>query len=108
MILVESVARALELARRVPVNAGPVRLATPGPNELLTRRIKTRRSATLCLLLILLSLSAGAACADDSTQPPVWRVGGFGTVGAGHHGSDGLTYRRDLEQAGGHQGSRLG
>lgn len=71
--------------------------------------MKTRHSTTLRLLALLLSLSAGtAAGADADAEEPVWRFGGFGTVGAGYHGSDGLTYRRDLEQAGGHEGGRLG
>lgn len=71
--------------------------------------MKTQRSTTLHLLFILLALSAcTAVSADSGTQEPVWRLGGFGTFGAGYHGSDGLTYRRDLEQAGGHEGGRIG
>ncbi|WP_439535923.1 signal protein [Methyloversatilis sp.] len=71
--------------------------------------MKTRHSTTLRLLAILLTLTASsAACAEAGTQEPIWRFGGFGTLGAGYHGSDGLTYRRDLEQAGGHDGGRLG
>jgi hypothetical protein len=69
--------------------------------------MKTRHSTTLCLLAILLSLSAAASAGND-TQEPVWRLSGFGTFGAGYHGSEGFTYRRDLEQAGGHDGGRLG
>ena len=98
-----------QVGRRVPVNALRVRLATPGPYGLLPERMKTRLSTPLRLLFILLSLpAAAAASADTGTAEPVWRFGGFGTFGAGYHGSDGLTYRRDLEQGAGHDGGRLG
>lgn len=60
-------------------------------------------------LLILLALFASPAlAADDEADAPIWRLGGFGTIGAGYHGSEGITYRRDLGQAGGHEGERIG
>lgn len=60
-------------------------------------------------LLILLSLTASASTyASEDADAPLWRLGGFGTFGAGYHGSKDITYRRDLAQGGGHEGGRLG
>lgn len=46
--------------------------------------------------------------AQGAPAEPLWRIGGFGTVGAGYHGSEGIQYRRDLEQAKGIEGGRIG
>lgn len=59
-------------------------------------------------------LAAGALCASlpavatDPVDRSGWRLGGFGTLGAGYHGEEDVQVRRDLEQAGGYQGGRLG
>lgn len=60
-------------------------------------------------LSLLLALYAGTvAAADDGTAEPLWNFGGFGTLGAGYHNREDVIYRRDLEQAGGIEGHRLG
>ena len=61
------------------------------------------------LLVGFLALCAGSgALANDSTDGPSWHFGGFGTLGAGYHSREDIVYRRDLEQAGGIEGDRLG
>ncbi|MDY0057995.1 MAG: signal protein, partial [Methyloversatilis sp.] len=64
---------------------------------------------TTRFLALLLALGAGsAAAADDGETGRLWHFGGFGTLGAGYHSREGVVYRRDLEQAGGIEGDRLG
>lgn len=60
------------------------------------------------LALILFGALPGPAFADDAPADHFFSLSGFGTVGAGYHGSEGLVYRRDLEQAGGYEGGRVG
>lgn len=62
-------------------------------------------------LLAVLALCASPLLHAQSAAPdtdPIWRLSGFGTLGAGYHGSDGIQVRRDLEQARGYEGGKLG
>ncbi len=61
----------------------------------------------LALSLLALSVTAVAA-GRDAGDGQIWHFGGFGTLGAAYHGSEGLIYRRDLEQAKGYEGGRIG
>jgi hypothetical protein len=62
-----------------------------------------------CPALALLALIAATpALAQDSDTEPTWHLGGFGTLGAGYHSRDGIQFRRDLEQAKGYEGGKLG
>ncbi|MBU0601006.1 MAG: signal protein [Gammaproteobacteria bacterium] len=57
----------------------------------------------------LLGLAVSTAvAAGEPVDAPTWRIGGYGTLGAGYHRSDGVTYRRDLEQAGGIESRKIG
>lgn len=59
-------------------------------------------------LLALLAACAVSSLHAESPADPVWRFGGFGTFGAGYHRSEGVQYRRDLEQESGYTGRKLG
>ncbi|WP_232415573.1 signal protein [Methyloversatilis universalis] len=60
-------------------------------------------------LSLLLTLYAGTTtAASDDAAEPLWNFGGFGTLGAGYHNRENVIYRRDLEQAGGIEGHKLG
>jgi hypothetical protein len=63
-----------------------------------------RLRSSLMLLTFAGAIASAPACAEE----PMWRLSGFGTLGAGYHGSEDLVYRRDLEQATGYRGGRLG
>ncbi|WP_018412481.1 porin [Methyloversatilis thermotolerans] len=58
---------------------------------------------TVCIACAI--ASAPVRAADEADR---WRLGGFGTLGAGYHGSDGVQYRRDLDQSRGYEADRLG
>lgn len=61
------------------------------------------------LLIALLAVSASSGVlADDPATEQLWQFGGFGTLGAGYHNQENVVYRRDLEQAGGIEGDKLG
>ena len=65
----------------------------------------SRPSRSLYHLILLGCLAAGAtAHADD--EPARLKLSGFGTLGIGYHGSDGLEYRRTTDQSAGVQGGR--
>lgn len=62
-------------------------------------------------LSAVLALCASPLLHAQSAPPPpepTWRFSGFGTLGAGYHGTDGVQVRRDLDQARGYEGDRLG
>lgn len=63
-------------------------------------------SHCLCALAAsALIVACAPAHAEDDV--PRLRLSGFGTLGATYHGSDGLEYRRSLDQAGGSRGGHL-
>ena len=63
----------------------------------------TRPFRSLSRLILLGCLSVGGtAYADDA--PSRLKLSGFGTLGIGYHGSDGLEYRRTTDQSQGVRG----
>lgn len=66
----------------------------------IARALRRTLSVTTCTAALCAS-----AWADDAPGP--LRLGGFGTVGASYHGTEGLDYRRSLDQSYGARGGRL-
>lgn len=55
-----------------------------------------------------LTFCAAAFAAREESVDPIWHLGGFGTLGAGYHSTEGIRFRRDLEQPLGYEGGRIG
>jgi len=66
----------------------------------IARALRRILSVTTCTAVLCASVWAGDA-------PAPFRLGGFGTVGASYHGTEGLDYRRALDQSYGARGGRL-
>jgi hypothetical protein len=57
--------------------------------------------------LILLGCLAASVTAHADEEPARLKLSGFGTLGIGYHGSDGLEYRRTTDQSQGVRGGHL-
>lgn len=72
------------------------------------RRVNAIVTSKRLLIALLAICASNSALADDPASEPLWHFGGFGTLGAGYHSQEDVVYRRDLEQAGGIEGDKLG
>lgn len=101
-ILIESADDGLKSVARGSVNSEWEFSGTPG------RRVNEIVKRTGILLVLMALGASNGAIADDAANEPLWQFGGFGTLGAGYHNQENVVYRRDLEQAGGIEGDKLG
>lgn len=67
--------------------------------------LQSRTLVILAAATIACLATAATGRADD--EPPRFKLGGFGSLGAAYHGSDGLEYRRVVDQPYGARGGRL-
>lgn len=101
-ILIESADDGLKSVARGSVNSEWEFSGTRG------RRVSAIVTITRLLIALLAVSASSGALADDPASEPLWHFGGFGTLGAGYHSQENVVYRRDLEQAGGIEGDKLG
>ena len=101
-ILIESADDGLKSVARDSVNS---EWEFSGPRG---RRVNAIVTTTRLLIALLAISASSGALADDPASEPLWHFGGFGTLGAGYHSQEDVVYRRDLEQAGGIEGDKLG